>query len=105
MCVGNDYVWPRVSHRFARQYVAESGGSVVGEIYLPFGTGDYGHVLDQLREQQADAVLLSLIGQDAVDFNRAFGSAGLADHVLRLSCALGENELLGIGAQHTDNLY
>jgi ABC-type branched-subunit amino acid transport system substrate-binding protein len=52
-----------------------------------------------------DAVLVSLIGQDAVDFNRAFGRAGLSRSVLRLSCALGENELLGIGAENAENLF
>jgi hypothetical protein len=49
--------------------------------------------------------LLSLIGQDTIDFNRAFGEAGLATHIVRLSCALGENELLGIGARNTAELY
>ncbi|SFJ13929.1 substrate-binding domain-containing protein [Paraburkholderia megapolitana] len=105
MFVGNDYVWPHVTHRLAHRFVGESGASVVREMYLPFGGGDYGYVLDQIRAQKADAVLLSLIGQDAIDFNRAFGAAGLAGRVVRLSCALGENELLGIGAQHTDDLY
>src|SRR5258706_2461829 len=105
MFVGNDYVWPRAAHLLARQIVSASNGQVVGERYLPFGSGDYQEVLDLIRDRRVDAVLLSLIGQDAVDFNRAFGSACLAPHVLRLSCALGENELLGIGAQHTDNLY
>jgi ABC-type branched-subunit amino acid transport system substrate-binding protein len=105
MFVGNDYVWPRAAHQVAHRFVSESSGRVVGETCLPFGSGDYEPVLDQIRAQRADAVLLSLIGQDAVDFNRAFGDAGLSSHVLRLSCALGENELLGIGAQHTDNLY
>jgi urea transport system substrate-binding protein len=105
LCVGNDYVWPHAVHQHARDYVAASGGSVVGEICLPFGAGNYDAVLEALRERRADAVLLSLIGQDAIDFNRAFGEAGLADSVLRLTCALGENELLAIGAPHTRNLY
>lgn len=105
MFIGNDYVWPRAAHQFAQRFVSESNGEVVGELFLPFGGGDYGYVLDQIRHQRADAVLLSLIGQDAVEFNRAFGNAGLATRVVRLSCALGENELLGIGARNTDNLY
>jgi urea transport system substrate-binding protein len=105
MFIGNDYVWPRAAHHFARRFVSESSGEVVGELYLPFGGGDYDYALDQIRRQRADAVLLSLIGQDAIDFNRAFGHAGLSSRVVRLSCALGENELLGIGATNTDNLY
>lgn len=105
LAIGNDYVWPRVSHRMARQYIAESGADLVGETYVPFGTSDYSEVLDQLRHSRADAVLLSLVGQDAIDFNRAFGNRGLAHSALRLSCAVGENELLGIGADNAENLY
>ena len=105
LAVGNDYVWPHVSHRQARTYIAEAGGEMVAETYVPFGTSDYSEVLDQIRSCRADAVLVSLIGQDAVDFNRAFGRAGLSNSVLRLSCAIGENELLGIGAANADDLY
>ena len=105
LAVGNDYVWPHVSHRQARQYITESGGEMVAETYVPFGTSDYSEVLDELRRCRADAVLVSLIGQDAVDFNRAFGRAGLSKSMLRLSCAIGENELLGIGADNAEDLY
>ncbi len=105
LAVGNDYVWPHVSHRQARPYIVEAGGEMVAETYVPFGTSDYTTVLEQIRTCRADAVLVSLIGQDAVDFNRAFGRAGLSKSTLRLSCAIGENELLGIGADNADELY
>ncbi len=103
--IGNDYVWPHVSHRLARGYIAEAGAELVGERYVPFGATDYSQVLDELRHSHVDAVLLSLVGQDAVDFNRAFGRAGLSRSMLRLSCAIGENELLGIGAENAEDLY
>ncbi|MFC0400060.1 substrate-binding domain-containing protein [Paraburkholderia rhizosphaerae] len=103
--VGNDYVWPHATHRLAHRFVTEAGAQVVGDMYLPFGAGEYDGVLDAIRERRADAVLLSLIGQDTIDFNRAFGEAGLAQKAVRLSCALGENELLGIGARNTADLY
>jgi len=105
MLVGNDYVWPRVSHRIARRSIASAGGQVVAEAFLPFGVADYSQVIDRLRTTRADAVLISMVGQDAVDFNRAFGRAGLHRRVLRLSCAIEENQLLAIGAENTDNLY
>src|ERR1700677_398670 len=56
-----------------------------GDSSLPLGANDYSEVLDHIRRSGADAVLISLIGQDAVDFNRAFGYAGLPSKVLRLS--------------------
>lgn len=105
LAVGNDYIWPHVSHRQARHYIAEAGGEMVAETYVPFGTTDYSEVLDELRRCRADAVLVSLVGQDAVFFNRAFGRAGLSRGILRLSCAIGENELLGIGADNAEDLY
>ena len=105
MLVGNDYVWPRVSHDIARRSIRSAGGEVVAERFLPFGVGDYSQVLDTLRATRADAVLISMVGQDAVDFNRAFGRAGLQQHALRLSCAIEENQLLAIGADNTDGLY
>ena len=85
MLVGNDYVWPRVSHEIARRCVAESHGEVVAEAFVPFGADDYSQVFDTLRKQRRDAVLVSIVGQDAVEFNRAFALAGLQRAVLRLS--------------------
>jgi ABC-type branched-subunit amino acid transport system substrate-binding protein len=103
--IGNDYVWPHVSNRLARGYLAECGAEVVAEQYVPLGTDDYGDVLSLLRRTRADAVLLSLVGHDAIEFNRDFGSSGLARHALRLSAAIEENELLAIGAENTERLY
>ncbi len=103
--VGNDYVWPRVSHAIARRAIASCGGEVVAESYLPFGLTDYSAVFDQLRRSRADAVLISIVGQDAVHFNRAFAQEGLAKNLLRLSCAIEENQLLAIGADNTENLH
>jgi urea transport system substrate-binding protein len=105
MLVGNDYVWPRVSHRIARQCIAEFGGVVAAETYVPFGMTDYSEVLDLLRKTRCDTVLISIVGQDAVEFNRAFARAGLSGQVLRLSCAIEENQLLAIGVGNTENLH
>jgi len=105
MLIGNDYVWPRVSHGIARGCIAAAGGEVVGEQLVPFGLSDFSPLLDALRRSRADALLLSMVGQDAVEFNRAFARAGLSKSVLRLSCAIEENQLLAIGADSTENLY
>jgi urea transport system substrate-binding protein len=103
--LGNDYVWPHVSNRLARGYIAECGGAVVSESYVPLHTTDYTEQIDALRREGADAVLLSLVGEDAIAFNRAFGESKMARRVLRLSCAIEENELLAIGGQNTERLY
>lgn len=105
MFIGNDYVWPRVSHRLAARYVSDRGGQLLADRYLPFGVEDHSELLDEIRRLRPNAILLSLVGQDAVQFNRAFGRCGLARDTFRLSCAIEENGLLAIGADNTDGLF
>ena len=104
--LGNDYVWPRISHALAKGYVRETGGEVADDLYLPLGVSDFGPVLERLARLKVDALLLSLIGQDAIAFNREFGSAGSKLRgMVRLSCAIEENGLLAIGTENTEGLY
>ena len=103
--MGNDYVWPRVSHRAARRYLTASGGEVVGESYVSFGCEDYGVCLDRIGKARPDAILVSMVGSDCVTFNRAFAAAGLDRRILRLSAASEENTLLGIGAENATNFF
>ena len=105
MFIGHDYVWPRVSHRLAARYVSDRGGQLLADRYLPFGMEDYSELLDEIARLKPHAILLSLVGQDAVHFNRDFGSAGLSRDVFRLSCAIEENGLLAIGADNTEGLF
>ena len=105
MFIGNDYVWPRVSHRLAARYLSDRGGLLLGDRYLPFGVEDHSELLDEIRRLRPEAILLSLVGQDAVNFNRAFGRCGLSRDMFRLSCAIEENGLLAIGADNTDGLF
>jgi ABC-type branched-subunit amino acid transport system substrate-binding protein len=87
------------------RYVAEQGGEVVADRYLPFNTDDFSELLDEIAKLKPHAILLSLVGQDAVQFNRAFGDVGLARNMFRLSCAIEENGLLAIGADNTEGLF
>ncbi|RYY87540.1 MAG: nitrile hydratase [Comamonadaceae bacterium] len=105
MFIGNDYEWPRVSHDLARDYVTRAGGEVLEDRYVPFGAADLDVLLQAVQDTRPDALLLSLVGQDAVDFNRAFGASGLDQRMVRLSSAIEENMLLAIGAANTRGLY
>ncbi|MEH1056876.1 substrate-binding domain-containing protein [Micromonospora sp. CPCC 206171] len=103
--VGNDYVWPRRTARAARRYAVRSGGRVVGQHFLPLATHEYAEVLCRIERSDADAVLMLLVGADAVRFNRAFARAGLDQRCLRLSTLMDENMLLASGATATRRLY
>jgi ABC-type branched-subunit amino acid transport system substrate-binding protein len=103
--IGSDYVWPWQSHRAVKRYIAETGGRVVGEEFVPLGQDDHEAHLARIRAAKPDVVLISLIGTDSITFNRAFGECALAATTLRLAGAMDETVLLGIGAEHTENLY
>lgn len=103
--VGNDYVWPRVSNRHAKACLKEAGGEVVFEEYVPFGLEEPVDLVERLAAARPDIVLLSLIGQEAVEFNRVFGAMNLDRRIVRFSTAIEENVLLATGAENTRRLY
>lgn len=102
--VGDDYIWPRRSARVARQYLRTIGGTVCDEMYVPLGTSDFSGVLHRVEASGCEAVLMLLIGDDAVEFNRAFAATGLDRDVLRFSSLIDENVLLASGADNTRGL-
>jgi urea transport system substrate-binding protein len=102
--VGNDYVWPRASAAAARRYMRSCEAQLVAETFVPLGTADFDGVLTGLERSRCDGVLLLLVGQDAVEFNRQFAAAGL-DRIARLSPLMEENMLLATGAENTRGLW
>jgi len=103
--IGSDYVWPWLSHRALKNYIAESGGRVIGEEFVPLGVDNHDVHLARIRAAKPDVVVISLIGADSIAFNRSFGEAGLGGKILRLAGAMDETVLLGIGADNTENLF
>lgn len=102
--VGNDYIWPRASHRWIRDFVEANGGEIVGEEYVGIGD-DTSNILDRIGDSRPDVVFQSLVGCECIPFNREFAERGLADNVIRLSGAIEENTLMAIGEANTQNLY
>jgi urea transport system substrate-binding protein len=103
--IGSDYVWPWLSHRATKRYIAGAGGRVVGEEFVKLGEHDHSGHIARIRAAKPDVVLISLIGTDSIVFNRAFAEQGLAGKMLRLGGAMDETVLFGIGADNTENLF
>jgi len=103
--IGSDYVWPWLSHRAVKRYIADCGGQIVGEEFVPLGQDNHEAHLARIKAARPDVVLISLIGTDSITFNRSFSESGLASKMLRLAGAMDETVLLGIGAGNTENLF
>ncbi|GAB2636435.1 substrate-binding domain-containing protein [Prescottella soli] len=103
--VGDDYVWPHGSLGAVRAYARELDLRIVGESFVDLGRGNMNRVVDSVAASDCDGVLMLLVGQDAVDFNRAFARRGLDERILRFSPLMEENMLLASGPRATRNLF
>jgi len=102
--VGDDYNWPRALGKATRSFVAAAEGSVAGEDYVPLGTSDFGTILDKVRAADANFVLLTLVGSDAIAFVKQLHDFGLGNKVKILSLALLDNTLPAIKG-NTSNTF
>jgi urea transport system substrate-binding protein len=103
--VGDDYVWPRCSAAAVRRYARELDLRVIGEAFVGLGSGDMTRLIRQVEAAGGDGVLMLLVGQDAVEFNRRFAARGLHERLIRFSPLMEENMLLASGAAATRNLF
>jgi urea transport system substrate-binding protein len=104
--VGDDYVWARTTNEKAKKYIEQLGGTVMAEDYYPFGAPNkFESTVTKIKSMKPAIVLETLVGGDNVNFNRTFADFNLSDDILRLSCLLEENTLMGIGKDASKNLY
>ncbi|MFT3805103.1 MAG: substrate-binding domain-containing protein [Burkholderiaceae bacterium] len=103
--LGHDYCWPRQSHHRAIAHLKARGDEVADVAYVPMGHRRFEPILERIERSRADALLISLVGADSIYLCRAFGDSRLAGKVVRLSVAIEENALLGMGHDNTDGLY
>lgn len=103
--VGNDYVWPRSVHAVARRILPDYGGEVVSERLVPIGSVDAGKLVAEALSSGADAVLVSLIGRDGINFHRVFNEIGADRYLARLCTALDEACLLAVGGDNGGRLF
>ncbi len=104
--VGSDYVWPRRSAAVAGGYLRDLGLDLVSTSFIRFDSEHFEDVLDGIEQAgPADGVLMFLVGQDAVHFNRQFAARGLDRQLVRLSPLMEENMLLASGPDAVRDLY
>lgn len=103
--VGNDYIWPRVAHGTTDEAIRNAGGTFVGQALMPFGQRDYEATLAQIRQARPDVVVIAMLGEDSVCFNRAFAEAGFSRRMVRLNLAFDETQLLALADGASENLF
>ena len=66
--IGNDFRWPRDVHRMARRLLAEQQGVLAGDRLVPLETEDFDAIVAEIRALRPDALIVTLVGSDAVIF-------------------------------------
>lgn len=103
--IGNDYVWPRQVHAVATRVLNDLGQRVVVNRLVPIGQVDAAELIAAVRRAGADAILLSLVGRDGIEFHRAVAELDAGEAFVRLCTALDENCLVAAGGDNTGELY
>ena len=103
--VGASYIWPVRSLEKTALAANNLGLEIVGSTLVEMGQGADPLLPWAVSSSGCDAVLILLVGQDAVDFNRSFADAGLHGSIARYSPLMEENMLLASGDGATENLY
>lgn len=84
--VGSDYAFGRGMIEAAKQTIADMGGVVLGEEYLPLQATDWTAIISKIRAANPDAVIYSTSGGGPnIDFMKQYKAAGLTIPVASLS--------------------
>lgn len=103
--VGSDYIWPKQMNAAVRAIAKKVGAQVVGEEYVPFGIKDFASTLRKIESSGADALVVSVVGADAVTLIKQFAGAGLKQKTRVVFFGFSENYLAGLTPQESDGIY
>ena len=76
--LGSNYIWGWETNRVARDLIADAGGKVLGERYLPLGEADVSRLVAEIEATRPDFVLNNLIGPSSYAFMSAYAALGRA---------------------------
>ena len=65
-CVGQDYIWPRISIDVVDGLLKKHGGELVGKEFVPFDQSDWSSIIRRVKEAKPD-VFFPFIGGGLVD--------------------------------------
>jgi branched-chain amino acid transport system substrate-binding protein len=87
--IGNDYSTGRQITGFMAAEFKRLGGSIIGEGYMPIGTGEYAPYIGQIRDLKPDVVTGFLTPSDCLNFTKQFDSFGLRKAGIPIVMCLG----------------
>ncbi len=92
--VGSDYIFPRAANLILSGYKGMVDASIVGESYIPLGSTDVNHIIDDIMQSKPDVIFNTINGSSNVAFFNALQNAGInANTIPVISFSVDENSL------------
>lgn len=102
--IGSDYIWPKRMNEAVRASAQQTGATVLGEEYVPFGIKDFASPMRKIEASGADTLVVSVVGADAITLIKQFTGAGLKKKLRVLFFGFSENYLAGLSTQESDEI-
>ncbi|SDX54812.1 amino acid/amide ABC transporter substrate-binding protein, HAAT family [Albimonas donghaensis] len=98
--IGSDYAFGRGMLEFAAKYIAETGGEVVGDDYLPMDGTDWTAIISNLKSSGAEALITSTAGgAPNVTLTKQLRGAGVSLPYANLAVDEGTAAAMGADAE------
>lgn len=103
--LGMDYIYGTGSIANAKQYIAEAGGTVVGEEFVPLGTTDFAQILNRVQAAKPEVVFAVIAGDDLIYLLKQYKEFGLKEKGIAFTTSeLDESYMTSIGADAVDGV-
>lgn len=99
--IGSNYVWAKESNRNASRWLADIGGELVSERYVPLGSGVLDDILDDIKRQAPDWIFSTVVGDSDIYLRREYARAGFTpDRLPTASLTTSELEVRTLGPEY-----
>ncbi len=98
--VGSDYVYPRESNRIMRTLISQSGGEVVGEMYVSLNARreEFYPIMRNIKEARPDVIFSTVVGEATTYLYQTFNDFGLNSSTMPIaSLTTSEAEISAMG--------
>jgi branched-chain amino acid transport system substrate-binding protein len=72
-----DYNFGQISALWAKRYVEQNGGSIVGEEFIPLSVSDFGSTINRVQNKEPDWIMSLLVGTNHVSYFKQAESTGI----------------------------
>lgn len=98
--VGSNYVWPIETNRIAKQWLADAGGDIIGEKYVPLGDGNFGSIIKDIVNKKPNWIFSTVVGDSDIYMRQQYLKSKLNSDIIPIaSLTTSELEIKKLGVE------